>query len=215
MPSPVRVKGPVDSRRLADSSGCEDQLVCRGLCTLVALSEQGAAGPWPPHLLLLTPPSATSALSVPSPHGVFVKPSPASLELPPVPQNSGNSYPAVGFLGFTEFPTRHGITCWQAQSGTILFPDTGETWGLLVYFVCVYVCARARAESLQSCLALGDPMDCSQGPLSIGSFSKQEYFSGLPFPSPGDLPSPVIEPRSPEFQADSLPSKPPRKPLGS
>ena len=151
----------MDSRRLADSSGCEDQLVCRGLCTLVALSEQGAAGPWPPHLLLLTPPSATSALSVPSPHGVFVKPSPASLELPPVPQNSGNSYPAVGFLGFTEFPTRHGITCWQAQSGTILFPDTGETWGLLVYFVCVYVCARARAESLQSCLALGDPMDCS------------------------------------------------------
>ena len=85
------------------------------------------------------PPSATSALSVPSPHGVFVKPSPASSELSPVPQNSGNSYPAVGLLGFRESPARHGTTCWHAQLGTILFPDTGEAWGLLVYFVRVYV----------------------------------------------------------------------------
>ena len=37
-------------------------------------------------------------------------------------------------------------------------------------------------------------------------FSKQEYWSGLPFPSPGDLPDPGIEPRSPALQADSLPT---------
>ena len=43
-------------------------------------------------------------------------------------------------------------------------------------------------------------------------FSKQEYWSGLPFPSPGDLPDPGIEPRSPALQADSLPPEPPRKP---
>ena len=43
-----------------------------------------------------------------------------------------------------------------------------------------------------------------QDPLSMG-FSRQEYWSGLPFPSPGDLPNPGIEPRSPELQADSLP----------
>ena len=39
-------------------------------------------------------------------------------------------------------------------------------------------------------------------------FSRQEYWSGLPFPSPGDLPDPGIEPTSPVLQADSLPSDP-------
>ena len=39
-------------------------------------------------------------------------------------------------------------------------------------------------------------------------FSRQEYWSGLPFPSPGDLPDPGIEPRSPSLQADALPGKP-------
>ena len=49
-----------------------------------------------------------------------------------------------------------------------------------------------------------------QAPLSMG-FSRQEYWSGLPFPSPGDLPDPRIEPGSPALQADSLLSEPPRK----
>ena len=43
-------------------------------------------------------------------------------------------------------------------------------------------------------------------------FSRQEYWSGLPIPSPGDLPDSGIKPRSPALQADSLPSEPPRKP---
>ena len=46
-----------------------------------------------------------------------------------------------------------------------------------------------------------------QAPLSMG-FSRQEYWSGLPFPSPGDLPDPGIEPRSPAWEADSLTSEP-------
>ena len=50
-----------------------------------------------------------------------------------------------------------------------------------------------------------------QAPLSM-EFSRQEYWSGLPFPSPGDLPDPGIEPRSSALQADSLSSEPPRKP---
>ena len=45
-----------------------------------------------------------------------------------------------------------------------------------------------------------------QAPLSLG-FSRQEYWSGLPFPSPGDLPNPGIEPKTPALQADS--SEPP------
>ena len=42
-------------------------------------------------------------------------------------------------------------------------------------------------------------------------FSRQEYWCGYPFPSPGDLPDPEIEPGSPSLQADSLPSEPPGK----
>ena len=47
------------------------------------------------------------------------------------------------------------------------------------------------------------PVAC-QAPLSMG-FSRQEYWSGLPFPAPGDLSDPGINPRSPALQADSLP----------
>ena len=50
-----------------------------------------------------------------------------------------------------------------------------------------------------------------QAPLSM-VFSRQEYWSGLPFPSPGDLPDPGIELRSATLQADSLPSEQPGKP---
>ena len=46
-------------------------------------------------------------------------------------------------------------------------------------------------------------------------FSRPEYWSGLPFPAPGDLPNPGIEPGSPALQADSLPAEPPGKPLRS
>ena len=49
-----------------------------------------------------------------------------------------------------------------------------------------------------------------QASLSMG-FSRQEYWSGLPFPSPGDLPDPGIEPRSPALEADALTSEPPGK----
>ena len=49
-----------------------------------------------------------------------------------------------------------------------------------------------------------------KAPLSI-AFSRQEYWSGLPFPSPGDLPGPVIKPRSPALEADSLPTELPGK----
>ena len=51
-----------------------------------------------------------------------------------------------------------------------------------------------------------------QAPQSM-KFSKQEYWSGLPFSSPGDLPNPRIESRSPTLRADALPSEPPGKPL--
>ena len=52
-----------------------------------------------------------------------------------------------------------------------------------------------------------------QTPLSMG-FSRQEYQSGLPFPSPEGLPDPEIEARSPALEADTLTSEPPGKPGG-
>ena len=50
-----------------------------------------------------------------------------------------------------------------------------------------------------------------KAPLSM-EFSRQEYWSGFPFPSPGDLPGPGIEPGSPTLQADALLCEPPGKP---
>ena len=56
----------------------------------------------------------------------------------------------------------------------------------------------------QSHLTLATPWTVArQAPLSMG-FSRQEHWSGLPFPSPGNLPNPGIEPKSPALQADSL-----------
>ena len=63
-----------------------------------------------------------------------------------------------------------------------------------------YVCAKL----LHSCPALCDPMGVArQAPLLMG-FPRQEYWSGLPCPPPGDLPNPGIEPMSPVLQMDSL-----------
>ena len=65
-------------------------------------------------------------------------------------------------------------------------------------------CVRVR-QSLQLVQFFAIPWTVArQAALSMG-FSRQEYCSGLPFPSPGDLPDPGIEPMSPALQADSLP----------
>ena len=70
----------------------------------------------------------------------------------------------------------------------------------------------SESEVAQSCPTLCHPWTVAhQAPPSMG-FSRQEFWSGLPFPSPGDLPDPGIEPRSPTLQADALTSAPPGKP---
>ena len=64
----------------------------------------------------------------------------------------------------------------------------------------------------QSCLTLCNPMDLAlQAPLSMG-FSRQEYWSGCPFPLPGDLPDSGIKSKSPALQANSLLGERPGKP---
>ena len=65
----------------------------------------------------------------------------------------------------------------------------------------------------KSCPILVTPWTVAgQAPLSVG-FSQQEYWSGLPFPPPGDLPNPGIKSGSPALQADSLPAEAPGKPM--
>ena len=71
----------------------------------------------------------------------------------------------------------------------------------------VSVCGNGGGLVTKSCLTLATSCTIAcQAPLSLG-FSSQEYWSGLPFPSPADLPDPGIEPRSPALQADSLPTE--------
>ena len=68
-------------------------------------------------------------------------------------------------------------------------------------------------KSLSRVRLFGTPWTVAyQAPLSM-EFSRQEYWSGLPFPSPGDLPDPGIKPGSPALQADALPSQPSGKPI--
>ena len=67
-----------------------------------------------------------------------------------------------------------------------------------------YLFWGSEVKVAQSCPTLCDPMDCME-------FSRPECWSGKPFPSPGDLPNPGIEPRFPTLQADSLPAEPPAK----
>ena len=79
-----------------------------------------------------------------------------------------------------------------------------------VLCICINIHRLSRFSCVRLCTT---PWTIArQAPPSMG-FSRQEYWSGLPFPSPGDLPDLGIEPRSPALQADALTSEPPGKPL--
>ena len=87
---------------------------------------------------------------------------------------------------------------YQARNNSIFVgPNTCLIWKILFKMTLVLV--------TQSCPTLCDPTDHSLPGSSVHEFSRQEYWSGLPFPSPGDLPNPGIDPWSPASQADALP----------
>ena len=91
-----------------------------------------------------------------------------------------------------------------------IFPTQGSNPGLLH---CRRILYHLKREVAQSCPTLCESMDCVLPGLSVhGIFQARVLESGLPFPSPGDLPDTGIEPRSPTLQADSLPVKPQGKP---
>ena len=73
---------------------------------------------------------------------------------------------------------------------------------------------KVKVKSLSHVRLFATPWGVAhQAPPSVG-FSRQECWSGLPFPSPGDLLNPGIEPGSPALRADALPSEPPGKTHG-
>ena len=102
-----------------------------------------------------------------------------------------------------------------------IFPTQRSNPGLPHYMWIFYQLSHKRSpsnkrvvvvKSLSHVRLFATPWTVAcQAPLSMG-FSRQEYWSGLPFPSPGDLRDPGIEPRSPALQADTLTSEPPGKP---
>ena len=85
---------------------------------------------------------------------------------------------------------------WGSQKETTKGLQWGEREWWWVKRVCVCVSCSVVSDSFQ-------PHVARQAPLSVG-FSRQEYWRGLPFPSPGNLPDPGIEPGSPTLEADSM-----------
>ena len=71
---------------------------------------------------------------------------------------------------------------------------------------------KLKVKSLSRVQLFATPWTVAYQALQSMGFSRQEYWIGLPFPSPGDLPNPGIEPGSPALQTDALPSEPPGKP---
>ena len=100
----------------------------------------------------------------------------------------------------------------QWQPTPVFLPgDLSNTTVQKHQFFCTQPSSQSNSQKVaQSCPTLSDPRGLSM------EFFRPEYWSGEPFPSPGDLPNPGIEPRSPILQAESLPAAPlPPSPLSA
>ena len=93
----------------------------------------------------------------------------------------------------------------EERQSNIIIKIADQKSNQFIVFVVVVTHIRVRVYSIaKSCLTLCNPIGCShQTPLSMG-FSRQKYWSGLPFSPPGHLPNPGVEPRSSTLQEDSL-----------
>ena len=89
------------------------------------------------------------------------------------------------------------------QSYVLLFKDSGKKWFSLVVSWETELFGSTKWRSLSRVQLFVTPWT-----IQSMEFSRPEYWSGWPFPSPGDLPNPGIKPRSPSLQADSLPAEP-------
>ena len=92
----------------------------------------------------------------------------------------------------------------EPRNGSQVMGTTAELLLGLIPACCVLSCSVIPV--------LFDPIDYHQAPLSMAC-PRQEYWSGLPFPSPGDLPDPGIEPRPPALAGRFFTTEPPAKPI--
>ena len=127
------------------------------------------------------------------------------------PQNTVWQFPLFPHLfpmkWWDQKPWSSFSECW-GLSQLFHSPLSLSSRGSLVLWCITYNCGCLVGKL---CPTLATPWTVVfQAPLSMG-FSRQEYWSGLPFPSPGDLLDPGTEPGSPALQADALPSEPPGK----
>ena len=118
----------------------------------------------------------------------------------------------VQILSYSWFQSAH-VNHWVPSGGK----GTHTVWSRLSWFT--FICSQSYTivfSESESCSVVTDSATpwtvAHQVPLST-EFSRPEYWSGLPFPSPGNLPDPGIKTRSPVLQADSLQSEPPGKPI--
>ena len=123
-----------------------------------------------------------------------------------------------------------GLSAWISQEKQIFLNSKLQSKLLLLFFFKLgwtsshthsvflflfFSVIKVKVKSLSHVWLFATPWTVAcQAPLSMG-FSRQEYWSRLPFPSPGNLSNPGIEPRSSALQADTLTSEPPGKPKSS
>ena len=114
----------------------------------------------------------------------------------------GHSSPAVSKVLDAPHPTTHTHTHTHSPSMSILSLPDGSCLASLSPGSISSCCHCSVA---QLCPTLCNTVDCNPPHSSVHGFPRQEYWSGLPFPSPGDHPNPGIEPMSLALQVDSLP----------
>ena len=117
-------------------------------------------------------------------------------------------------LEWVVFPFSRGSSQPRNQTGlSYIAGRVFTTWAIREAYL-KYKKMKVKVKSLSRVWLFATPWTVAhQASPSLG-FSRQDYWSGLPFPSPGELPDPAIEPRSPALQADALTSEPPGKPIG-
>ena len=134
------------------------------------------------------------------------------LEVKNPPANAGDTSSVLGWEDPREegMATHSSILAWRiswteepGRLWSIGSQTVGHDWSNLA---CVVVQLFSHVWLFVTPWIVAQWLICPWG------FSRQEYWSGLPCPPPGDLPNPGIEPRSPALQVDSLPSEPPGKP---
>ena len=120
------------------------------------------------------------------------------------------AYQAPLSMGFPRKEYWSGLPC--ASPGDIPDPEIKPESPALQADSLLLSHQKVKVKSLSGVRLFLTPWTVAyQVPPSMG-FSSQECWTGLPFPPPGDLPDPGIEPRSPALQADAVPSEPPGKP---